>query len=134
MPEIPNTNDTPLIRTDFSDEVVWKQLVESASEPSEEGFLANLHFISEREFEGVAAEELGRWAAGTNHAVLFVADQVTMTHPECPVICVDVLAPNRMFRVIPSELWSAENNLSIANMDFDEFADSATDDGIFRGF
>lgn len=134
MPDIPNTNDTPLIRTDFSDDAAWKQLIESARKPSEDGFLANLHFISERDFEGVAAEELGRSSAGTNHAVLFVADQVTMTHPECPVICVNVFAPERMFRVIPSELWSAENNLSLANMDFDEFADSAAKDGIYRGF
>jgi hypothetical protein len=39
-----------------------------------------------------------------------------------------------MFRVIPSELWGPENNLSIANLDFDEFANNAGSDGIFRGF
>jgi hypothetical protein len=39
-----------------------------------------------------------------------------------------------MFRVIPSQMWSVENNLSIANMDFFEFADAVGDDGIFRGF
>jgi hypothetical protein len=71
---------------------------------------------------------------GTNHAVLFVADKVTMTHPERPIICVDVSEPERMFRVIPSELWGPENNLSLANMDFDEFADNTGSDGIFRGF
>jgi hypothetical protein len=29
---------------------------------------------------------------------------------------------------------SIENNLSIANMDFAEFADSVNEDGVFRGF
>ena len=40
----------------------------------------------------------------------------------------------RAFRVIPSEIEGVENNLSLANMDFGEFADSADRDGIFRGF
>jgi hypothetical protein len=35
---------------------------------------------------------------------------------------------------IPSEIQSIENNLSLANMDFEEFAESADKDGIFRGF
>ena len=30
--------------------------------------------------------------------------------------------------------WSVENNLSIANMDWEEFADAVDDAGIFRGF
>ncbi|MDH6214469.1 hypothetical protein M2283_001752 [Streptomyces pseudovenezuelae] len=33
-----------------------------------------------------------------------------------------------------AELWSIENNLSGANMDFEEFADAVDDDGVFRGF
>ena len=40
----------------------------------------------------------------------------------------------RPFRVIPPEMWGVENNLSIANMDFYEFADKAEPDGVFRGF
>jgi len=31
-------------------------------------------------------------------------------------------------------MCSVENNLSIANMDFSEFADNVDKDGIFRGF
>jgi len=31
-------------------------------------------------------------------------------------------------------MWSVENNLSISNMDFSDFADSADADGVFRGF
>ncbi|WP_405166656.1 hypothetical protein OG203_17100 [Nocardia sp. NBC_01499] len=37
-------------------------------------------------------------------------------------------------RVIAEELWSIENNISLADMDWDEFASAADDDGIFRGF
>jgi hypothetical protein len=42
--------------------------------------------------------------------------------------------PGRTFRVIPGEIWGVENNLSLANMDFAEFADSTDRDGLFRGF
>ncbi|MFC5219718.1 DUF6924 domain-containing protein [Streptomyces coerulescens] len=37
-------------------------------------------------------------------------------------------------RVIAEELWSIENNISLANMDWEEFVDAADDDGVFRGF
>jgi hypothetical protein len=42
--------------------------------------------------------------------------------------------PGRAFRLIPSEMWAVENNLSIANMDFAEFADAVDADDVFRGF
>jgi hypothetical protein len=42
--------------------------------------------------------------------------------------------PGRVFRVVPSQILGIENNLSTANMDFDEFADSVGEDGVFRGF
>ena len=42
--------------------------------------------------------------------------------------------PGRTFRVIPRELWGVENNLSLANMDYSDFADNVDADGVFRGF
>jgi hypothetical protein len=33
----------------------------------------------------------------------------------------------------PSELWTVENNLNIANMDWQEFAAAVDEDGVFRG-
>jgi len=51
------------------------------------------------------------------------------------VLVVDLYdEPGRSFRVVPQEAWSVENNLSISNMDFEEFADSVDADGVFRGF
>jgi hypothetical protein len=69
------------------------------------------------------------------HSFVFVVDALTVQHPEHPVLVIDLFAePGRTFRVIPSSMWSVENNLSIGNMDFEEFADSVGADGIFRGF
>ena len=38
------------------------------------------------------------------------------------------------FRTLPRGVQSIENNLSIRNMDFEEFANAAGEDGVFRGF
>jgi len=123
---------TPLIRTDFSDDAAWEGLLKAANTPSPDGFLANLNVINERRFDG--AEQIEKFALATVDAVLFVADQMTITHADRPILCIDAFAPDRLFRVVPSELWSVENNLSLANMDFEEFANAAGPDGIFRGF
>jgi hypothetical protein len=32
-----------------------------------------------------------------------------------------------------AQFWSIDNNLSLGNMDYQEFADAADDDGVFRG-
>jgi hypothetical protein len=40
----------------------------------------------------------------------------------------------RTFRTIPSEVCAIQNNLSIYNLDFADFADAVDNDGIFRGF
>jgi hypothetical protein len=41
-------------------------------------------------------------------------------------------ASQQPFRVIPSKLWAVD--LSLANMDYEEFADAVDAEGIFRGF
>lgn len=39
-----------------------------------------------------------------------------------------------VFRVVPATIQAIENNLSITNMDFEDFANEADPDGILRGF
>ena len=101
---------------------------------SADGFQAKLQVINDAHFDGASAGQIGSAARGTAHAVIFVADNVTLGHGDLPVLCVNASAPEQTFRVIPSELWSVENNLSHANMDFEDFAGAAAVDGVFRGF
>ena len=55
--------------------------------------------------------------------------------PGVPILVVDLRRERgRGFRAIPSTIQSIENNLSIANMDFFEFANAVDEDGVFRGF
>jgi hypothetical protein len=135
MATIPAGPDTPLIRTDFSDERAWQDVARAAVAESPDGFRANLALVDDPALEGAEAVELARSAAAdTRHACLFVADALTMTHAEHPLLCLALRPVGRAFRIVPAELWGVENNLAIANMDYEEFADAVDSDGIFRGF
>ncbi len=71
----------------------------------------------------------------SNHSFVIVVDRTAITHPEHAVLVIDLFADaNPTLRALPSTVQAIENNLSIANMDFEEFAAAAEDDGVFRGF
>ena len=92
--------------------------------------------VSDPAFEGVTPSGVAELIRpGSRHTFLFLVDRRTVDDSEHPVVVVDLYGEvGRSFRVVPSEMWGVENNLSLANMDFDEFADSADADGVFRGF
>jgi len=56
--------------------------------------------------------------------------------PDHPLLVVNLHAAvdARPFRTPPRQVQSIQNNLSLANMDYLEFASSAGADGVFRGF
>lgn len=136
MKKLPKSANSLLLRTDFSDDAAWTALCEAVQVPSEDGFQARVDCISDLAYDGLTVEQLVALAAkGGDHTFAFIVDRVTLTNPERAVLVVDLYhEPGRTFRVIPRQMWSVENNLSIANMDYDEFADSADPDGVFRGF
>ncbi len=69
------------------------------------------------------------------HSFAFLADATSHTNPEHPILVVELREnPGQVFRVIPTELWSVENNLALGNMDFKDFAQSVDADGVFRGW
>ena len=75
-----------------------------------------------------------------------IADSMSLSSPDHPILVVDLsdmflsiaefpeIAGRMPFRCIPSELWSVDNNLNIANMDWEDFAGAAGEDRVFRGF
>ena len=136
MKKPPKSDNSLLLRTDFSDDAAWAALCEAVQLPSKEGFQARLEYVSDPAYDGLTVEQLVVLAPkGGEHTFAFVVDQVALTDRERPVLVVDLSdEPGRTFRVIPRELWGVENNLSIANMDYHEFADNADPDGVFRGF
>jgi hypothetical protein len=92
--------------------------------------------VSDRAYAGLTVEQLVALAPkGSGRTFVFLVDRVTLTDPEQPVLVVDLYdEPGRSFRVIPREMWGVENNLSLANMGYEEFADSVDADRVFRGF
>ncbi len=131
------TSNAPLIRTDFTNNVVWQKIVDATAVASREGFLPSLSIVNDRNFSGTSAEHLAALVSkASEYAVLFVVDQMTIAHYDHPILCIKLPdpGPRKSIRVTPAELWCVENNLSLANMDFQDFANAADADGIFRGF
>ncbi|MEO6525215.1 MAG: hypothetical protein ABIP93_01185 [Gemmatimonadaceae bacterium] len=129
------STDAVVIRTDFSDQAAWELVRKTISTPLS-GLRAYVQFADDREYDGITGDRLR--AVLTNRSprqYAIVADRMTMAHPDHPLRIIDLTTSEaRAFRALPTHIASIENNLSIANMDFVEFADAVHDDGIFRGF
>lgn len=156
-------HSTPLIRTDFTNNPAWRAVITELSkpidfdrpdnpDPGEEAYRANLLPIDDRSFEGITAADLGRMFTATDDSFGYVilADSRAMAEAlsggELTVEYVDLSLSDpedaelfdsymgRAFRVAAPEIASIETNLSIANLDFSDFADATDPDGVFRGF
>ena len=135
MKPLPQTENSLVLRTDFSDDAAWESICVAIQQPVGE-FRAYVDCVSDPAFENITVEQLVALASQSPYrSFLLVVDQMTLAHPESPILVIDLYEePGRTFRVIPREMWGVENNLSLANMDFVDFAESVDDDGIFRGF
>ena len=137
MKQIPETKNAPVLRTDFSDQAAWDEICAEIQRPV--GFLrfrANVEFLDDVKYAGMSTNQLlDLLPHNYNHSFIIVADQTAISFPEHPLLIVDLYERSaHEFRAIPSTIQSIENNLSIGNMDFEEFADAVDDDGVFRGF
>ena len=134
MKLLPKTKEALVLRVDFSDDAAWDSICKAIQKPEGE-YQAYVDFISDPAFSGIGVQELlALQAKSSFRSFMFVVDQTALTQPDHPILVLDLLRePGRTFRVIPSEMWGVENNLSLANMDFAEFADHVDPDGIFRG-
>jgi len=135
MMKLPDTENALVLRTDFLNDMAWESICSEIQKPVGE-FQAYVALVSDPVFSGMNPKGILEISGKSQKRFfLFVVDPTTISHPEHPVLVIDLLnEPGRTFRVIPSEMWGVENNLSILNMDFAEFADNTDPDGIFRGF
>lgn len=91
-------------------------------------------------FDGLTLDGLMEIIGAAPPYYVFIADSRTLSDPEHPILAVDTgnEDPERdeipTLRVAPGEMAAIENNLSLANMDFEDFTSSADEDGVFRGF
>jgi hypothetical protein len=139
--DLPETWCVPVVRADFRDDDVWERLKDEIVSPTEEGFMAGVEFVEDRTLIGLSEKAIAdsyprAYPRGYRHPVVFVVDAVTVSLPERPLLVVNVSERDETgpFRTLPRQVQAIENNLSIANMDFFEFARAAGLDGVFRGF
>jgi hypothetical protein len=137
--QLPKTNHPLVVRTDFERQQSWETICKLIRAPvyaPGATFYAYIQFLEDMAFRGLDSEELlTRVPTDYNHSFLLVVDNTSATHPEFPILTIDLReGRGRSFRAIPSAIQAIQNNLSISNMDFIEFADAADEDGIFRGF
>jgi len=136
MKQLPSTLEALVVRTDFSADGAWDALRAALDSPSKDGFLANVALVDDRRYEGLTPDQaLDLIHPAYRHPLLVLADSAAVTSADLPLLVVDLRGGRgRCVRVAAAELWSIENNLSGANMDFADFAGAVDDDGVFRGF
>ncbi len=137
MKQIPETKDAPVLRTDFSDQITWENIRAEILKPvGIFRFRANVEFIDDIDFANISKDQLLEIVpTDYNHSFIIIVDAAAISYPEHPLLIVDVFDRSaHEFRALPGQIQGIENNLSIANMDFEEFADSVDEDGVFRGF
>lgn len=133
-PTNPDIERSLALRTDFSDEAAWRATV-AAIETAGGEFRSFVRFVSDPAHATMTPEQIVAFARREARTFIFVVDRLALTNPDRPILVVDAHdQPGRGFRVVPESMWSVENNLAIANMDFEEFATAAGPDGVFRGF
>lgn len=130
--KIPTSENALLIRTDFSDEGAWQKLKAALSEP-EDPFIFNMEIVDERANSGAAIEQLLAALPDYPHGFIVVADASAITQPDYPLLVVDLQKRGRQFRAVAAQIAPIDNNLSIANMGFEEFAGLVDEGGVFRG-
>jgi hypothetical protein len=131
---LPSSNQSLVIRTDFSNDAAWHVVVSEVRQPVD-GFYAYVDLVDDRAFDGLTVQELVEIGRDIPQSFAIVADRTTMESPERSLLIVDLLTePGRTFRALPVHIQAIENNLSITNMDFREWADAADSDGVFRRY
>jgi hypothetical protein len=105
--------------------------------------------VDDRAYDGVTVDGLLAMSfEDPEIPYVLIADRVTMSDPEHPLLVVDLYRDDeddarpegardrepRTFRALPNQVASITANLEIGNMDFEEFADRVDGDGVFRGF
>ncbi|WP_326999946.1 hypothetical protein OHA72_33035 [Dactylosporangium sp. NBC_01737] len=123
-----------VLRTDFTDEAAW-----AAVKAAVDAEAVGATFVSDAAYDGVSIQALVAADAVAEEdeqvGYLFVADATTMRDEERPLLAVDLWnEPGRTFRVPARWYPDVSANLSIGNMDFEEFADAVGEDGAYRGF
>jgi hypothetical protein len=130
---IPKTDKALLIRTDYSNEEYWRSLNEIVQNPG--NYFTEVEIVNNKKLESANLEEIMALVQNaTKHTFMFIVDSIAINHPEKPILVVDLFtSPGQSFRIVASKLWLVINNLSIANLGFEDFKENVDKENIYRG-
>ncbi|MFD9217625.1 MULTISPECIES: DUF6924 domain-containing protein [unclassified Streptomyces] len=158
LPEIVGRDafDALVIRTDYGDEAAWRAVVADLNRRwgDDDEFDPAVHLVDDPVWADRTPDEvLGAVRRDEELCVVFLADRVTMRSAGRALLALDVFEeedaldpmydqelidspPPREFRTVPAEVHVVHANLSIGNMDFEEFAETAVaePDPVHRSF
>ncbi|MFD8598260.1 DUF6924 domain-containing protein [Kitasatospora sp. NPDC059646] len=125
-----------LVRTDFTDPAAWRRLRRTVAAPTADGFLPVVTEVDDPVLAGLAVAALTACLPPDHgRPLLVLADRRALSDPELPLLAAHLREPAApTVRVAAAALWSIENNLSLANLDYADFVRAAGPDGVFRGF
>jgi hypothetical protein len=134
-PPLPNGDSALLIRTEFGDDAKWGAIVDATTRENADGFVANLSVVDDPAWAGASVEAIVAAHAGDKvRVVAFLFDAAAASDKRRALLCINLTSKKvRTIRVLPTEVWSVENNLSLGNMEWRDFA-NALKDGVFEGF
>ncbi|GGK30147.1 hypothetical protein GCM10011583_72590 [Streptomyces camponoticapitis] len=143
-----------IIRTDYADETAWQMIVAEVSQPSGAGgeYEARVHLVDDPVWAGSTPAAVRAAVRQDDQlSVVFVADRTTMQSAQHPLLALNISdedkdldpmyyqelidsPPAQEFRTTPGAVHDVHANLSLANLDFDGFAEAALADseGILR--
>jgi hypothetical protein len=159
----PNGYEPWVIRTDFSSDESWKQIRDLIAAPQklsgiDRKFYAYVTYVDDAKLRDKSPRELVHLLPDNyDFDFCFVVDLECLQNSEHPFAVVgfemhyagddDALLnwfPRKpaeapvdeiiTFKTLPCQIQSIENNLSIGNMGFEDFANAVDGDGVFRGF
>lgn len=131
---LPESDLALIIRTDYSSDAVWNEIRRVIATPVD-GFEAYVEYAEDASYAGLTSAQIVELFGDAGRSYAMVVDSRTISDPEHPLLVIDIFdGAHPEFRAVPMAIQSIENNLSIANMDFDEFANAADADGVFRNF
>lgn len=140
LPDPPDAPDSSgpapgveLVRVDHSDDDSWWALLAELTRPSEDGFVPVLTVVDDPVLDGATPEQVVRVRQLGDAPVVFLADTAGMAVPRSVLAVRQRAGRVESFRVAAGSVWAVENNLSLANMDWAEFADAAGG-GVFQDF
>ena len=153
-----DTHNPWVVRASISNDQSWELIKKLAAAPQKDllsgmEFTANVRFVEDPLFANLPCHDIVRsLPADYPGYLVFVVDAQSDQGNEHSLLVVGFSPqgedpkdfdrkPNqtpleeiRSFRALPSTIQSIENNLTIANMDFEDFRNAVHQDGIFRGF